>query len=196
MGKIYYIIGKSASGKDHFYERLLEDRSLCLKRFVLYTTRPIRTGEMDGIQYHFTDDEAFEKMRKQNKVIEYRSYNTVHGIWTYYTADSEEIDLNQNNYLGIGTLESYDKMKQYYGEKKVCPIYIEVDDGVRLERALNRERKQQEPHYEEMCRRFLADAKDFSEEKIQEQKIEIRFINNDFDICLDEIKEYMKSTWQ
>lgn len=196
MGKIFYIIGKSATGKDHFYERLLEDESLSLKRYVLYTTRPIRTGETDGVQYHFTNQETFEKMRQDHKVIEFRSYDTVHGIWTYYTADSDEIDLEQNYYLGIGTLESYDKMKQYYGEQKICPIYIEVEDGERLERALNREKKQAEPHYEEMCRRFLADAKDFSEEKIGEQDIQIRFQNVDFEVCLLEIKEYMKSTWK
>lgn len=48
----------------------------------------------------------------------------------------------------------------------MCLIYIEVEDGERLARALHREGKQEEPRYEEMCRRFLADQVDFSEEKI------------------------------
>ena len=46
----------------------------------------------------------------------------------------------------------------------MLPIYIEVDDGIRLQRAIKREQKQEVPHYEEMCRRFLADSVDFSEE--------------------------------
>ena len=42
MGKIYYLMGKSASGKDHIYENLIQETALDLKPFVLYTTRPIR----------------------------------------------------------------------------------------------------------------------------------------------------------
>ena len=54
----------------------------------------------------------------------------------------------------IGTLESYEKIKEYYGEDNVYPIYIEVDDETRIERALKREKKQPEPKFQEMCRRF------------------------------------------
>ena len=64
----------------------------------------------------------------------------------------------------IGTLESYEKLKTYFGNEKVVPLYIEVEDGERLTRALAREKTQKEPKYAEMCRRFLADSKDFSEE--------------------------------
>ena len=74
--------------------------------------------------------------------------------------------LEKENYLGIGTLESYEGMKQYYGEENICPLYIEVEDGERLKRAIRREEQQTVPKYEEMCRRFLADAEDFSEVKL------------------------------
>lgn len=52
-------------------------------------------------------------------------------------------------------------MKEYYGEETVCPIYIQVEDGERLQRALIREKQQENPRYAEMCRRFLADQEDF-----------------------------------
>ena len=65
----------------------------------------------------------------------------------------------------IGTLEAYLQIRDYFGKEKVVPIYIEVEDGERLSRALGREKLQKEPKYEEMCRRFLADAADFSEER-------------------------------
>ena len=58
-------------------------------------------------------------------------------------------------------------------------IYIEVEDGLRLERALKRERKQASPKYEEMCRRFLADAKDFSEENLMAAGIKEKYQNID-----------------
>ena len=81
-------------------------------------------------------------------------------------------------------------MKEYFKEKLI-PIYIEVEDGLRLERALKREHKQKEPKYEELCRRFIADSKDFSEENIIKAGIKKRFQNIDLDKCVNEIIEYI-----
>lgn len=193
MGKIFYIMGKSASGKDKIYSILLADRELDLRKMVLYTTRPVREGEENGKQYFFTDDKKLEEFRKSGKLIESRSYHTVHGIWTYFTADDGQVKLNEADYLGIGTLESYRKLKEYYGEENVLPIYIQVEDGERLRRALVREQKQEEPKYSEMCRRFLADQEDFSEKNVIDAGIGIRFENDDLDICVKNISNYIKS---
>lgn len=193
MGKIFYIMGKSASGKDKIYSILLADRELDLRKMVLYTTRPVREGEENGKQYFFTDDKKLEEFRESGKLIESRSYHTVHGIWTYFTADDGQVKLNEADYLGIGTLESYRKLKEYYGAENVLPIYIQVEDGERLRRALVREQKQEEPKYAEMCRRFLADQEDFSEENIAGAGIGIRFENDDLDICVKNISDYIKN---
>ena len=61
MGKIYYLMGKSASGKDHIYEHLIQETALDLKPFVLYTTRPIRSGEQDGREYFFVDEKRLSR---------------------------------------------------------------------------------------------------------------------------------------
>lgn len=193
MGKIFYIMGKSASGKDKIYSILLADRELDLRKMVLYTTRPVREGEENGKQYFFTDDKKLEEFRESGKLIESRSYHTVHGIWTYFTADDGQVKLNEADYLGIGTLESYRKLKEYYGEENVLPIYLQVEDGERLRRALVREQKQEEPKYAEMCRRFLADQEDFSEKNVMDAGIGIRFENDDLDICVKNISNYIKS---
>ena len=167
MGKIFCIMGKSSSGKDTIYKRLLEEQSLTLSRIVPYTTRPIRKSEVDGVEYHFVTMEDEALFESRGLIIEKRTYNTVHGPWDYFTVDDGNIDLTKNDYLVIGTLESYIRLSDYYGADAVVPIYIEVDDGIRLERALTRERSQAHPKYEEMCRRFLADAEDFSGEKLK-----------------------------
>lgn len=194
MGKIFYIMGKSASGKDHIYSALLNQDELNLKELVLYTTRPIRDGEEDGKQYYFVDEKRLNELRDENKIIEERSYQTVHGIWTYFTADEGQIDLEHFNYAAIGTLESYGKMRRYFGEQTIIPIYIEVEDGIRLERALKREQKPENQKYKEMCRRFLADCEDFSEEKIAAENIQRRFSNDgDFQDCLKEVEQFIKS---
>lgn len=194
MGKIFYLMGKSSSGKDSVYKELLSDESLRLKKIVLYTTRPIRAGEKNGEEYFFVDEETLNRLERDGKVIERRSYDTVHGIWHYFTVCDEQIQLENHDYLVIGTLESYRSCKKYFGADTLVPIYIEVDDGVRLQRALDRERAQDQPKYREMCRRYLADSEDFSEEKIAEAGIEKRFENDDFSKCLAEMKAYICGT--
>lgn len=194
MGKMIYLMGKSSSGKDTVYKRLLEWKEGNLKRVLLYTTRPIREGEKEGEEYHFTDDAGYREMEAKGRVIESRAYHTYHGLWRYFTVDDGSIDLAHNNYLLIGTIESYLKTAAYFGKEKILPVLLELDDGVRLKRALEREMKQKTPKYQEMCRRFLADAEDFSEEKIKEAGISVRFSNDNLEMCLEEIKAYIKSS--
>lgn len=184
MAKIYVLMGKSASGKDTLYGRLLQAEALGLKRIILYTTRPIRTGEEEGREYHFVSQEQFFNMEKAGQVVECRTYQTVHGPWHYFTAADGQIDLaGERDYLMINTLEGYCKLVHYFGKEYVVPLYIEVEDGLRLERALSRERAQLQPKYEEMCRRFLADAKDFAPEKLQEAEITEYYPNIDMEQC-------------
>lgn len=73
----------------------------------------------------------------------------------------------------------------------MIPVLLEVDDGVRLQRALDRERRQETPKYEELCRRYLADAEDFSEEKIREAGVTKRFSNENLEQCLAQIEKYI-----
>lgn len=193
MGKIFYIMGKSSSGKDSIFKEI-KKRMPELKDIVLYTTRPIREGEQEGVEYHFVDETVLHKMEEKGCVIEQRAYHTKCGVWKYFTADDGQVDLERDNYLVIGTLESYEAMKDYYGEKKVVSLYVEVEDGVRLSRALEREQKQAEPKYAEMCRRFLADSEDFSEENLKRAGIQNRFANIDFESCVTEMIHFIKKS--
>lgn len=188
MGKIFYLMGKSASGKDTLYKKVLETNP-DLKTVVLYTTRPMREGEKDGVEYHFCAPERLREFERQGKLIEIRTYHTVLGPWSYATVDDGQIDLGSSSYLVIGTLESYGKMREYFGSDVMVPLYIHVDDGVRLMRALARERKQKEPNYAELCRRYLADDADFSKENLEQYKIGRYFENHNLEECLREINE-------
>ena len=193
MGRIFCIVGKSSSGKDTIYKRLLKKQFLQLKRIVPYTTRPIREGEQEGVEYHFTTVEMMQQLQAENKIIECRCYDTVYGRWYYFTAKDSQIALDKYNYLVIGTLESYIKTKDYFGADQVVPIYIDLDDGERLSRALKRERNQSQPKYEEMCRRFIADEKDFSEENLEKAGITRHFDNDKLGACISDITDYIKS---
>lgn len=191
--RIIYIVGKSSVGKDTIYKKLKE--KIDIKPYVLYTTRPIRTGEEDGVNYYFLEQHEMDEHinSTEKNVIEYRVYNTIYGPWTYATIADNQFE-SEKDLLMEGTLESYDAVRKYFMDNdkvQVIPIYIEVDDGVRLERALKREMEQENPKYEELCRRFLADCKDFSEDKILNSGIKKRFNNINLDKCVQDIVDYV-----
>ncbi|MCI8374515.1 MAG: guanylate kinase [Lachnospiraceae bacterium] len=192
MGKIFYLFGKSSTGKDTIYKNLMENKELGLRPVIPYTTRPMRAEETPGVEYHFTNEEELSRMEAVGKVIELRSYETVHGTWKYFTADGKHVDLDRFHYVMIGVLDSFVAIRKYYGEDKVVPVYIEVEDGERLQRALDRERSQEQPRYAEMCRRFLTDSADFGEERLLAARIGRRFYNKNLQECIEEITNYIR----
>lgn len=194
MSNFIYIMGKSASGKDTIYKRIKEQ--IDVKTYILYTTRPIRTGEQEGVDYHYVSDEQMLKFKQEGKVIESRTYQTVKGPWTYATIADEQLEQN-GDILTVGTLESYNKIKEYYEDKKdtkLLPVYITIDEEERRKRALEREKKQKNPNYEEVERRFKADNIDFSEENLKKAGIgqNETFENYDLDKCVESIVTYIQ----
>ena len=193
MGKIFVVMGKTSSGKDTVYKRVLDTLTLnqgaqAPKTVVIYTTRPMRPGETNGVEYFFATEEELQKLREEGKVIEERCFHTVHGPWYYFTVNYGQIDLENHSYLMINTLAGFEMIRDYYNKEQVIPIYIEADAKDRLIRYINRESLQKNPNYKEVCRRFLADEEDFAEEKLQRLGITKRYFNRDLDECCAEIE--------
>ena len=86
MGKLFVIMGKSATGKDSIYHEIVK-RCPQLREIITYTTRPMREGETYGKEYYFVTKEEMYEMRENGKIIECREYDTVLGPWFYFTAD-------------------------------------------------------------------------------------------------------------
>ena len=191
MNRLICLMGKSCSGKDTIYKNLLKDRELNLKVLRPYTTRPRRINEKEGIEYNFVTEEEYIAMRDRGLILEERAYDTMHGVWRYFTVRDAGLTDNENDLLYIGTLEAYVNLREALGNDKVIPIYIEVSDTVRIDRAVHREKKQAEPRFAEMCRRFLADNEDFSDEKLKEAGVTVRFNNEDLNECLNRIKTFI-----
>lgn len=194
MGNFIYIMGKSAAGKDTIAH--LIKVKLNLENYVMYTTRPMRAGEQEGQDYFYTTEEKIEEFRNKGKVIESRTYQTMHGPWTYATINDEQLQ-SDKDIIGLGTLESYRSVREYFlrnGKNNLLPVYIEVDEEERRKRAIKREKQQQNPKWEEMERRLIADNIDFSEENLRAAGIKEgqRFKNYNLDTCVDEIIKYIK----
>lgn len=193
MHKLFVVMGKSASGKDTIFKEITHMAELSLKTIVGYTTRPIRDGEKNGEEYFFVSKEELKTYQGENKVIEHRAYDTMHGVWDYFTVDDGQIDLQKNSSIMLGTLESYSQIRKYLGADRVYPVYLEVEDGLRLERALRREKTQKNPKYAELCRRFLADEEDFKEENLKELGVRKRYSNEDSERCIEDIAKDIRA---
>ncbi len=182
-------MGKSATGKDTLYVRIRE-RHPELLPVIPYTTRPIREGEKEGEEYRFVDEETMRDMEKDKKIIESRCYHTMRGDWYYFTAEDEQL-AGDENHIMITTLEGYEQIRDYFGADRVVPIYIEVSDVTRIERALGREKKEETPCIAEVCRRYLADDEDFSEERLSQAGITRRVCNQDLSEALGQIEQIL-----
>ena len=147
---------------------------------------------MEGQEYHFIKEQEFESGIHSGLMAEYRAYDTVFGKWYYGTVLPSDITAGLSckkaeNYLAIGTLESYLQLKKKLGRENIFPIYIEVPDKMRLARAFHREEGRGKMTEEEILRRFKADAEDFSEGRLKEAGIKRAYQNIDFSLCLNEI---------
>ena len=192
MGRLFILMGKSATGKDTVLRELLTRPELGLREIVGYTTRPLREKERDGVDYHFVSEGQLEQYRQVGRVLECRKYDTVYGPWYYFHVDDGQFSLEEGNKIMTTTLEGYEKIRDYFGSEQIVPLYLEISDRTRLHRALEREDKQSSPKYAELCRRFLADNEDFSEEELARLGIAKRYSNENLTECLEELARQIR----
>lgn len=149
--KLLALFGESSAGKDTIQHWLVQNIDNANK-IISYTTRPPRHYEKDGINYHFITIKDFEQYIVKDEMLEFTIFNN----WYYGTPIDElktdKINVGVFNPCGIKSL-------LYHNNIDVLPVWIQTNDKIRLLRSLNRE---QNPNCEEICRRFLADKKDFS----------------------------------
>ena len=193
MNKVYLLMGKSSSGKDSVYREVMKRNHIGLKPVVAYTTRPIRKNETNGKQYFFVTEEERDRLIEEGKVLEIRNYDTALGVWSYFTVNDDNWQ-DEDPHIMIGTLDTYESLKKNCTDREIIPIYIEVEDGERLARSLRRERKEKKPKYEEMCRRFIADTKDFSEERLKELEVKNRFENVVFNDTVKKVLAFIEES--
>lgn len=168
MNRIFCIVGKSGSGKDTLYKKIVGQENPQLVPVIPYTTRPKRQDEIEGLNYHFVTEQQMHAFENSGQVLEKREYHTVHGIWTYFTVTFELT--SELDYITITTLDGVFKLIEHYGEALVYVIYLQLEDRERLIRCINREALQEKPNFSEVCRRFLADEADFSPERLKQLK--------------------------
>ena len=184
MKKIQFKIltGMSSSGKDYLVRRYLG--SYCgrnAERIVTYTTRPMRSKEINHIDYHFVTDDEFDVLKLTGKLIEERTYNTKKGIWRYGTGYFANEWCSQ--YVGVFDLTGIEAIIKAYPDAEVVVTYLYCPADIRRKRAEKRDTNFDLAEWE---RRLKTDEEDFSEEKLahlndllrQYGNPPIRYVNN------------------
>ena len=139
--KIFALLGYMGVGKDTILKQVLKDMD-DVKPIISTTTRPMRKGETEGVEYYFIDDTEF--FRRGTDFVEQRIYHTKvkeNGIekdatWRY---GIERMELEKDDYL-IVIVDSvgYKELKNYVGNNKIVPIFISAPQEELKARALAR----------------------------------------------------------
>lgn len=139
--KIFALLGYMGVGKDTILKQVLKDID-DVKPIISTTTRPMRKGETEGIEYYFIDDTEF--FRRGTDFVEQRIYHTKvkeNGVekeatWRY---GIERAELEKDDYL-IVIVDSvgYKELKNYVGNGRIVPIFISAPQEELRARALAR----------------------------------------------------------
>lgn len=167
------LVGESASGKSTIEKSLV--KNFGFQKIISYTSRPPRTGEIDGIDYHFISKEKFEELQSKNFFSEVGNYRG----WFY---GSSVDDCKKDGVVAVLTPHGLRQMKKYKGFD-IFSFYINIPRRDRMIKILERG-----DDIEECYRRSLSDVGQF--DGISD---EVDFvINNDgYEKSPDEIAEYI-----
>ena len=153
MSKVIALIGEAGSGKDTIMQGILKRCPTQFHEIISCTTRPIREGEKDGVNYHFLTPDNFTNKVMNNEMLEYTMFNNWFYGTTYESLRSDCINIGVFNPAGVEAL-------MLHKDIEVQVYYVRATDKVRLLRQLNRE---EDPDVQEIIRRYKADETDFAD---------------------------------
>jgi guanylate kinase len=145
---IHALIGHSASGKSTIESKLETYKGI--PRIVSYTTRPMRVGEEDGVNYHYVSEQEFALMEEDGLFSETATYREWHyGLKLPSKYQTED-------YVAVVTPSGYRELVKAVGNKYITSYFISVPERERMARLVKRG-----DDVDEIIRRIHADRIDF-----------------------------------
>lgn len=139
--RIVVLVGKSAAGKDTV-ANALSHKYPELKRAISTTSRPIRSGEKNGVDYYFISKEEFLKKSELKGFwdeVVYHAYKNDRLEDWYYGLEKDKNKLLKDNFIIPCDLPRLRQLKAVLGNR-VVSIYIDTPTDQRRVRAMAREK--------------------------------------------------------
>ncbi len=184
MPKIFVFSGPSGVGKSTIIKKILEIFPEKFEFSISTTTRPRKKGEQHGREYYFVTREEFERMIKENQLVEYQE---IYG--NYYGTTKKEIERILNS--GKNVIMDID----VYGKVNFDKVYPD-NIGIFIE----------PPSIEELKNRLIKRGRDTIEEiekRLEISKKEIEFaktkkhykyfiVNQDLNGTIEKVKKIIE----
>ena len=171
------LCGASASGKT--VTALNLQKRYGLVKAITTTTRQLREGEKDGVDYFFISEEEFEKRLKEGRFVESSLYNG-----NYYGCGKDQVDDNKVIVLDPNGLRAF----QALNDPHVVIVLLLCEPKTREERMVGRGDKK-----EKIIERLHNDQFDFALDKVSGVDLTIHTDNKNIDQVADEIYSFYQS---
>lgn len=167
MGKIVLLLGPKFAGQEILKTRLIKEQHYNFHEI----KKPIYSEKrIDEVGDHVVNQLQLDELIKRKQVVDVKENTVKRGLVIRFV-NNEDIDLENNNYLDINTLDGLDQYVKYYGRDLLIPILIRSDRGKILQQLLGNKKERLNPDYTEICQGYLDDASEFSEENIAKRNI-------------------------
>jgi guanylate kinase len=130
---LFIIVGRSGTGKSSLVRDFNRHNPNYAKTIITTTTRPMREGEVNGANYHFVIKEDFEKMIREDKLVEYVEYQGY-----YYGTTKDEFDISRTNIVVVEPV-GLEKIREFFKDTfRIFVVKLDAPDAIILERMLRR----------------------------------------------------------
>ena len=121
------LMGASASGKTEVAKML--GKIFGMQKVVTHTTRAMRCGEINGVDYHFVTKEEFMRLKAANHFVETVEYNE-----NFYGTSKDEIDTNKVLIIEPNGLKPIKALK----DNEIVVFFMQASRNVRQKRMIAR----------------------------------------------------------
>lgn len=151
--KVICLMGEAGSGKDTLLSYVLRAAKDYTHEIIHHTTRPMREGEQEGVNYYYCSKSEFAEKVSNGDILEYACFNDWFYGTSYDALSKDKVNIGVFNPKAIRNLLNKSNIELYV-------FWLQVDPKERMLRQLNRE---EHPNVSEIARRFSADEQDFKE---------------------------------